>query len=321
VDATSHPLDEANADWGPSRYYTVTLRARRRLSEVLSHLYVLVPVLDDDKHYWVGDDEVEKLVRRGEGWLAGHPERESIAHRYLKHKRSLTRLALERLLAEELPEPEETERACAGEESALEAPIHLNDQRLGTVLAVVKQAGAKRVLDLGCGEGKLLRLLLEDRSFDEIVGVDVSARSLEIAAKRLRLDRLPELQRKRLTLLQGSLTYRDRRLEGYDAAALVEVIEHIDPSRLGALERTVFEFARPARVVVTTPNSEYNVRFESLPPGRFRHRDHRFEWTRSQFEAWAKELAGRRGYAVRFLPVGPDDPAVGAPTQMALFSR
>jgi 3' terminal RNA ribose 2'-O-methyltransferase Hen1 len=321
VSATRHPLDEKNPAWGPSRYYTVTLRAHRRLSDLLTHLYVLVPVLDDDKHYWVGDDEVDKLVRRGEGWLAAHPEREAIARRYLKHRRSLARLALERLLAEELPEPDEPARVGAGEEAALEEPIKLNDQRLGAVVAALKQSGAKRVLDLGCGEGKLLRSLLHEKCFEEIVGLDVSHRSLETAVARLRLDRLPEMQRKRLSLLQGSLTYRDRRLEGYDAAALVEVIEHIDPSRLGALERTVFEFARPGTVVVTTPNTEYNVRFETLPAGRFRHRDHRFEWSRSEFEAWAGQVAGRRGYAVRFLPVGPEDVMVGAPTQMAIFTR
>ena len=321
VDAVQLPLDEEEPDWGPSRYHTVTLRARRRLSDVLTHLYVLVPVLDDDKHYWVGDDEVDKLIRHGEGWLAAHPEKETIARRYLKHKRSLARLALERLLIEEITEPDEIDRRGAGEEAGLEEPIKLNDLRLGAVVAALKQSGAKRVLDLGCGEGKLVRLLLQEKSFDEIVGVDVSHRALEIASSRLRLDRLPEMQRKRLTLLQGSLTYRDKRLQGYDAAALVEVIEHIDPSRLGALERTVFEFARPGAVVVTTPNAEYNVRFEGLPAGRFRHRDHRFEWSRAEFEAWAGRVAGRRGYSVRFLPVGPEDAEVGAPTQMAIFAR
>ena len=321
VEATPHPLDEQNPDWGASRYYTVSLRAERRLSELLTHLYVLIPVLDDDKHYWVGDDEVDKLVRHGEGWLATHPEKEAIARRYLKHKRSLARLALERLLAEETPEPDEVDRAAEGEEAALEEPIKLNDQRLGAVVAALRQSEAKRVLDLGCGEGKLLRLLLNEKRFEEIVGLDVSHRSLERAAARLRLERLPEMQRKRLTLLQGSLTYRDARLQGYDAATLVEVIEHIDPSRLAALERTVFEFARPASVVVTTPNSEYNVRFDGLPAGRFRHRDHRFEWSRQEFQAWAGQVAERRGYSVRFLPVGPEDKAVGAPTQMAIFTR
>ncbi|HEU0053278.1 MAG TPA: hypothetical protein VFQ39_08875, partial [Longimicrobium sp.] len=108
---------------------------------------------------------------------------------------------------------------------------------------------------------------------------------------------------------------------GFDAAAVVEVIEHLDAPRLAAFERVLFEFARPGTVVLTTPNAEYNVRWETLPAGRFRHRDHRFEWTREQFRAWAEPLAARTEYAVRFLPVGPEDPEVGAPTQMAVFTR
>jgi hypothetical protein len=115
--------------------------------------------------------------------------------------------------------------------------------------------------------------------------------------------------------------YRDQRLVGYEAATVIEVVEHLDPPRLAAFERVLFEFARPERVVLTTPNAEFNVRFENLPAGRLRHADHRFEWTRGQFEAWAQGLATRFGYAVRFGPVGPVDEEVGAPTQMAVFTR
>jgi 3' terminal RNA ribose 2'-O-methyltransferase Hen1 len=185
----------------------------------------------------------------------------------------------------------------------------------------LKQSGARRVLDLGCGEGQLLRTLLADPTFDEIVGMDVSSRALELARERLNLERLAPRQQQRVKLMQGSLMYRDARLAGFEAAAVVEVIEHLDPPRLAAFERVVFEFARPGTVVITTPNVEYNVKFESLPAGRFRHRDHRFEWTRAQFQAWAGGVAQRFGYAVRFLPVGPEDAIVGSPTQMAVFSR
>jgi 3' terminal RNA ribose 2'-O-methyltransferase Hen1 len=282
---------------------------------------VLVPVLDDDKHYWVGDDEVDKLVRRGEGWLATHPEREVIARRYLKHQRSLARDALERLMADELPAADDVQAAHAQEEAEIEKRISLNEQRIGTVIAALKQRGAKRVLDLGCGEGQLVRALLKEKSFDEIVGVDVSHRALEIASDRLRLERMPEKQQERIKLLQGSLMYRDRRLTGYDAAAVVEVIEHLDPPRLAAFARAVFEFARPGTVIVTTPNAEYKVKFENLPAGRFRHKDHRFEWSRAEFEAWARGIADRFQYGVRFVGVGPEDAAVGPPTQMAVFAR
>ncbi|HYR08140.1 MAG TPA: methyltransferase, partial [Longimicrobium sp.] len=182
-------------------------------------------------------------------------------------------------------------------------------------------SGARRVVDLGCGEGRLLRMLMDEPAFDEIVGMDVSHRALEIAADRLRLDRLPPRQRNRIRLMHGSLMYRDRRLEGYDAAAVVEVVEHMDPPRLAAFERVLWEHARPQTVVLTTPNAEYNVRWPSLPAGDFRHRDHRFEWTRAQLQAWAGGVAERFGYTVRYAPVGPEDAEVGSPTQMAIFTR
>jgi 3' terminal RNA ribose 2'-O-methyltransferase Hen1 len=291
-----------------------------RLRDLLTHLYVLVPVLDNEKHYWVGDEEVEKLLRHGEGWLGTHPEREAIARRYLKFRRSLADEALARLLAEEVPDPDAAEEAHGDEEEKVERPLSLNEHRQNAVVAALKSAGAKRVIDLGCGEGRLLKTLLEDRSFEEVVGMDVSHRALEIAADRLRLDRMPTMIRERINLIQSSLTYRDKRLAGFDAATVVEVIEHMDQSRLSAFERVLFEFARPVTVVMTTPNVEYNVKFDGLPAGRFRHKDHRFEWTRAEFQTWAEGVAARHGYTARFLPVGEADPDVGAPTQMGVFT-
>jgi len=223
------------------------------------------------------------------------------------------------LLDDSANDPDATEAAHAREEEKVEAKISLNEQRLGAVLAALKASGAMRILDLGCGEGKLLRLLLAEKQFTEIIGMDVSHRVLEIAQDRLHLDRLPEMQRKRLSLIQGSLTYRDARLAGFDAAAVVEVIEHLDPPRLRAFERVLFEFAQPKSIVITTPNAEYNVKFETLPAGKFRHKDHRFEWTREEFQTWANGVAERFGYQVQFLPVGPEDADVGAPTQMGIF--
>jgi 3' terminal RNA ribose 2'-O-methyltransferase Hen1 len=321
VHTTSHPLDETNPEWGPSRYFTVELSATKRVSELLTHLYVLIPVLDDEKHYWVGPDEVDKLLRHGEGWLASHPERDTIARRYLRHRRSLVDDAIARLVADETPEIEEAEAARDAAEATLERPLSLNEQRLSTVLAALKGSGATRVVDLGCGEGRLLKLLLEDRQFAEIVGMDVSYRALEIASDRLRLEQLPPKQRERIRLIHGSLMYRDSRLTGFDAAAVVEVIEHLDPPRLAAFERVAFEFARPRMVVLTTPNAEYNVHWESLPAGEFRHHDHRFEWTRGQFRDWAQRTADRFGYSVRFAPIGPEDGELGSPTQMGIFTR
>ncbi len=270
---------------------------------------MLIPVLDGKKHYWVAENEIEKLLRRGEGWLAAYPERELIVARYLKRQRNLTREALDRLLMDE-----------PVREKGPAQPESLHEQRLRAALAELKASGAKRVLDLGCGEGRLVRLLLAEPQFEQIVGMDVASRSLAIARERLKLDELPERQRARVELIQGSLVYRDARLGGFDAAAIVEVIEHLDAARLLAFERVVFEFARPRHIMLTTPNAEYNARFAGLSAGEYRHGDHRFEWTRSEFEAWAGRVAERFGYAVRFAAVGPEEPELGAPTQMAVFS-
>ena len=324
VEAECHPLDTRFPEWGKGYYFTLTLRKTTRLCDLLRHLYVLVPVLDDDKHYWIGDDEVDKLVRQGEGWLSEHPQRESIVRRYLKHRPTLAREALGRLLAVEeeaaaTDDPEAARERRDREEEAVEKPLSLNEQRLAAVLAALRASGAASVLDLGCGEGRLLALLQGERTFTRILGMDVSPATLQIAVRRLHYDRLTELQRERLRLVQGSLLYRDVRLEGFDAAALVEVVEHLDPPRLRAAERVVFQFARPQTVVITTPNRDYNPKWESLPAGKFRHRDHRFEWSRSEFQFWASGVAERFGYTVRFLPVGPEDASLGAPTQMGIF--
>ena len=321
VEASRHALDESMPELGPSRLFSVTLRATCRLSELLAHLYVLVPVLDDRKHYWVGDDEVDKLLRRGEGWLENHPARDAIVSRYLVHQRGLVRDAIARLTAEEQPDEEAAAALKDAQEASVEKTISLNERRLDAVFDVLKASGASRVIDLGCGEGKLLRRLLTDQQFAEIVGMDVSGRALDLAESRLKLERLPSRQRERIRLIHGSLVYRDSRLSGFDAAAVMEVIEHLDPPRLRAFERVLFEAARPGTVVVTTPNAEYNVMWPTLPAGQFRHQDHRFEWTRSQFRNWADDVASRFGYSVSYQPVGDEDAQAGPPTQMAVFVR
>ncbi|XXT23272.1 3' terminal RNA ribose 2'-O-methyltransferase Hen1 [Sorangium sp. So ce429] len=321
VAAERLPLDEAFPEWGQSSYLRVSLARTCRLRELLAHLYVLVPVLDDKKHYYVGDAEVDNLLAKGEGWLAQHPEREAIALRYLKHSRPLFRAALARLVADEDASPEETEDEKAAPEDRAEARMSLDEERRSAVVAALRRAEARSVLDLGCGEGKLLKRLVDERVFERVAGADVSMRSLEIAKSRLRLDDLPDKQKRRIQLFQASVTYRDARFAGHDAVTLVEVIEHVDLSRLGALTRSVFEHARPRVVVVTTPNAEYNERFEGLPRGALRHGDHRFEWTRAEFHAFCERVAVAHGYTVEHLPIGPMDPSLGAPTQMAVFVR
>jgi 3' terminal RNA ribose 2'-O-methyltransferase Hen1 len=316
-----HALDTTFPEWGESPYYSLRLSKTCRLSDLLTHLYVLIPTLDAAKHYFIGDAEVDKLIAKGEGWLSAHPEKETIVRRYLRNKPTLIRDALDQLTREDEPDVDEIEAQHDAEEESIERRISLHDQRLTAVVDALKATGAKRVLDLGCGEGRLLALLLKERQFAEIVGMDVAYRSLEIAQNKLRLERMPDMQRERIKLIHGSLIYRDKRLEGYDAAAVVEVIEHLDTGRLAAFERVLFEFARPKTVVLTTPNREYNPKFETLPAGQFRHKDHRFEWTRAEFETWAAHICDRFGYTVTFAAIGPVDADVGAPSQMGVFVR
>jgi len=319
VDAGAIALDPDIPAWGDSPYVDLRLSGRVRLAEALTHLYVLLPVLDDSKHYWVSTDEVDKLLRAGGGWLAGHPERDLITRRYLKHRRELVLSAVGRLAEVDDAAPEQLDNAVPDEPD--EAPTPLVQLRKRAVLDALVAEGASSIVDLGCGEGSLLRELVSDPSYSLVMGVDVSHRALEIAARRLGLDRMPDSQRARLELIQSSVTYRDDRLRGHDAVVLMEVIEHIDPGRLPALERNVFGHARPTSVIVTTPNAEFNVRYEFLDAGTMRHSDHRFEWTRSQFRDWAEAAAAAYDYTVRFLPVGTDDPEVGSPTQLAVFRK
>ena len=321
VEIQGHPLDDRFPEWGASPYFSVCLTAETRLRELLAHLYVLLPVLDDDKHYWVGDDEVAKLLRFGEGWLNSHPQRDLISHRYLKHQRSLVRSALAQLLDSGQDDPGITAARHEQEEEQLETPLRLGEQRIQAVLATVRMLGATKVLDLGCGEGRLIRELLGEPEIRSVTGFDVSHRALEVASERLRLDTLPTQQRERITLLHGSLTYLDKRLSGYDAAIAMEVIEHIDTPRLDAFEEVIFGGAKPGAVLITTPNAEYNTLFDKLPTGAFRHRDHRFEWTRGQFQDWSRQVADRRKYDVRFQDIGPEHPTYGTPTQMGVFTQ
>jgi 3' terminal RNA ribose 2'-O-methyltransferase Hen1 len=280
---------------------------------------VLVPVLDNDKHYWVGDAEVDKLLRHAETWLADHPLREQIAKRYLRFQRRLTRELLSRLAEQEDPDADEARHGAA--EERLERPLSLAQQRVDAVLAVVEASGARQVVDLGCGEGRYVAALLKQPRIDKVVGVDVAASAIERAEERLDLSRMNERQRARVELLHGSFTYRDARLTGMDVALAIEVIEHLEPDRVDAFTRNLLGFVAAPVAVVTTPNAEFNVRFAGLAAGAFRHDDHRFEWTRAQFRAWAEGAAAAYGYTVELLPVGEVDAELGAPTQMAVFRR
>ena len=318
VNLQRHILDDKFKDWGESKYFTVELSNTITTKELLSHLYVLIPALDNDKHYFVSQNEIEKLLEKGKGWLETHPEKEQITRRYLINLGSLTRQALERLNdGEELELDEETE--LTQEEIKKKETLH--QQRLSLVLEQLKKSEAETVLDLGCGEGKLLRMLIKEKQFSKIAGMDVSYNELTKAKDRLHWEEMAPKQKDRIELFQGALTYKDKRLEGFDAAAIVEVIEHLDENRLQSFERVVFECAKPKTVILTTPNAEYNELFENMETGTMRHTDHRFEWTSKEFEDWAKRVAEKNNYKVEFLPVGQEEEKVGAPSQMGIFTN
>lgn len=400
-------------------YVNLTIRAKVRLRDLIRHLFVLIPVFDKQKHYWVGDDEVKKLLDSSQDWLLQHPQRMYIINRYLHKKRSLINEAFKKLvnngfdefqIEEEFEDDEflnemlenvelksaelkkiageaKSGETSSGETSSGETSsgetssgekvanetdlserieensngatsnavtsngttpnvaasnettsnavtsntvvqeqrekkkkkIRLNDQRLEAVVSTLRNHHVESVIDLGCGEGKLLKLLMKERPIKRIAGMDVSFSVLKRASNRLNLDRLNDRARERVNLFQSSLTYKDERFEHYDAACIVEVIEHLDLPRLKSLERVVFEYARPKVVIITTPNKEYNAVY-AMEEDSFRHADHRFEWTRAEFEKWAKEVADSFGYQVEFKPIGDVDENYGGATQMGVFT-
>ena len=320
VTAEPVPLDDHFPEWGASRYLRLGLEGDVRLADALNQLYVLLPVLDESKHYWQGPDEVDKLIHNGSGWLADHPDRTLITERYLGRRSGLAQVALARLA--ELDDDQEDALATTSDEEPgqeIERIQPLNEQRHQAVLEILQELGARSVIDLGCGSGQFLTKLVAERSFERVAGTDVSVRSLQIANRRLRLDQLSERQTERITLFAAALTYSDDRFAGYDAAVLMEVIEHIDPPRLAALERVVFVGARPGAVIITTPNADFNANYDGLTG--LRHPDHRFEWSRTEFAGWADGVAERNGYQVSFRSIGEIDTEHGAPTQLAVFRR
>lgn len=349
VEEIALPLDPAFPEWGDSPHRRIRLRGVVRLSEALRQVCVLLPVLDGQKHYYVADDEVRKLLHLGEGWLEGHPLRHLIVRRYLRQSRELV-LSAESALADLLPAPDAAptddvavNEAPDGEVPDDEAPgvqalgvepsarpvpfsppatdgrMGLQEARIAAAVARLKAAGSRRVADLGCGEGDLILALLADPAFAEVVGVEPSPHGIARASKRL--ERLPEAWRHRARLIQGAATYPDARLAGFDAFVLLEVIEHIDPWRLPLLEEAVFGPSGPPTVLLTTPNRDFNALFPGLEGGRLRHGDHRFEWGRDEFKGWADAVAARRGYAVETFFVCDEVDGLGGPTQGAAFTR
>ncbi len=325
VEAKVLPLDPQFEEWGDSRYYDATFTGTLLLKEALRHFYVLLPVLDLRKHYYMDPAEVDKLLAKGEGWLAAHPERDAIVKGSLGRKPSLMREAFEQLaasdealLAEAGVGPVAEEEEQLEPTPAQERKVSLHQQRHERVVEMVRELKPKSVIDLGCGEGALLRRLMPIQGLQKITGMDVSYYDVEKAIRRLRLDDAGPALKERVQIFHGSLMYKDERLAGYDVATVIEVIEHLDPPRLAAFEKVVFGHARPQTVIITTPNREYNTLYDL---DDLRHNDHRFEWTRAEFAAWAEGVAERHGYKVTFEGLGAADETHGSPSQMGVFTR
>lgn len=294
VDGATLALDANFPEWG-SRHRRIRLIGRHRLSDALRHVCVLLPVLDGRKHHYIGQDEVDKLERLGTGWLDDHPLRSVIVRRYLRFRS---------LIQQMRDEPEETE----------EEPVTLQQMRIQ--FAVEQLAPYQRVVDMGCGEGDLLVALSEKTTIAQIVGVDPSPYAIRRAERRLHLDRFPEAQR-RVALIQGAASYPDHRLNGCDAIAMLEVIEHIEPDRLEAVVANIFGNLRPHLIILTTPNRQWNA---TITLSDLRHRDHRFEWTQNECINWSARVSERYGYQAAWRPIGADGD-FGPPTQALVFRR
>lgn len=314
-------LDSKFEEWGESPYIDIEISGTVKLSDLLNHIYVLIPVFDRQKHYYISEDEIDKLMSHGGEWLASHPAREEIVYRYFLMKKSYAHKTIDRLTESEPTEEDEEKKDENIPEEVKKRRISLNTQRMEAVKNAVLESGAESVIDLGCGECRLTKILLDEKQIKKVTAADVSVHELEKAKSRLHYDTMQSYRKNKLTLMQASLTYRDKRFSGYDCACVVEVIEHIEPLRIPAFERVVFEFAEPETVIVTTPNREYNENYDFLKTGSLRHNDHRFEWTREEFKQWTEHICKKFGYTVRINGIGECDENHGTPTQMGVFTK
>ena len=306
-------LDARHPEWGDTGHSALTLRGTISLADAVTHLSVLLPVLvNGNKGRLAPEGRIGRLLRPYCDWLTRHPERQLIMGSYQKRRgASLVRTTD--------ASPKAVEMAHAVRPTVVREGLAV--ERLEAVLAALARTSAERVIDLGCGTGVLLARIAQDSRYTEVVGVDDAAQALELARRRLQLELLPERQRSRIKLLQLSILRRDNRLIGFDAAILMEVIEHFDPFRLPALVINIFGHARPGTVIVTTPNLEHTLRYPGPTRSGLRHDDHRFEWSRQEFAAWVADASQRYGYVGRIQGVGTCDPQVGHPTQLAVFTR
>lgn len=306
VEIESHNLDVPGVSEDDDRpLHVFTLKGEATVSDALTQLYVLLPVLDPSRHYFYDESEARKLFEKGGDWLKGHSSRDLIISRYLSKSKELRGYA--RQLFGNFQEKKDLDELIAETEELMRDWDDPDDtsphqQRHSQIIRDVVSWGARSVIDLGCGEGRLLERLVRIAPDMRVVGIEPSAREIERARKRLSNNPGKNLD-PRVEFVHGSAMYGDERFKDFDAAILSEVIEHVDEDRLSLLARSVFGIMAPRRVVITTPNGDYNRVF-GLRPGEFRHADHRFEWTLAECQAWVVGVTAAYPYEAEITPVG-----------------
>lgn len=281
----------------------ISIKGMKTLQEGLRHLFVLIPVIDNYKHYFIDEKEIEKLERYGEGWLEQHPLRDLIYRQALRFK-EIYSLVENSSKDEKKIEPVKK--------------VRLNELRYEKIVNTVSEMKPRSVVDFGSGEGKLSVQLGFVEGITEILAVEPSE-----SASLKALERFNKVKNKEKfvnpELLWGSLFYYDERLKDKDVIILCEVIEHIDESRLPKAMDTLLHDYQPGALIITTPNRDYNELYDMEE--HLRHNDHRFEWTRAEFRQWCTERNHGNDYELLFDGIGEEHASQGFPTQMCVFKR
>ncbi|WP_141431100.1 3' terminal RNA ribose 2'-O-methyltransferase Hen1 [Bacillus sp. 03113] len=284
----------------------IHLKGQQTIQQALRHLFILIPVIDNYKHYFIDEHEIEKLVRYGEGWLDSHPLREYIIKQSLRFSELINQFPS---LAKKDDE----------EEHSSAPKVRLNELRYQAVVEKIKSLSQRAsIVDFGSGEGKLSVRLSNIPDVKEVLAVEPSETAQLRAIQRFEKASYNQTHVSPTPIL-GSLFYYDERLLNKDVMILCEVIEHIDEYRLPNIMKTIFREYQPKTLIVTTPNREYNEVYAM--DEIVRHSDHRFEWTRQEFkskcETWIKNVL----YSMEFEGIGLEHEEYGHPTQMCTFVR
>ncbi|MNM55135.1 RNA repair, ligase-Pnkp-associating, region of Hen1 [compost metagenome] len=296
-----------------SGVYEITLNKTCNIVSLFRHIYVLIPVIDNYKHHFISKDEVDKLLRLGDGWLATHPKNEFISKRYVGYRESLFKTVITSLENEK-----EVEESKIEEQK--EEKVGLGKLRYLEFAKQVENLGVTEVVDMGAGEGRLIELLAKNKNLNQLIACEPT-----LTGRQRMYARIDKLDRKKLLsikpqVIQSSLFYKDYRLVNKECIVLCEVIEHINADRIDNVMDIILNYNKPKHFIISTPNFEYNVLYETMKT-KFRHGDHRFEMTRKEFKEFIDKHAERCGYDVEYVGIGESHEQYGYATQMAVMKR